>query len=200
MRRRSSLIALSGAFLLMSLALSAAVVHADRGVGVNLGRIEISDRLAPGGGYDLPTLGVINTGDEPSEYEVVMSYFEDQQETRPPAGWFNLQPQRFFLNKGEVQNVKIRLTLPTGADAGDYFALIEAHPVAEGDGVTIGLAAATAVSFNVKPSSWLEALRVRFDRLMDDTQPWSSVIPISVLAALLVFAVNRSFRFRVERR
>ncbi len=176
--------------------------HADRGVGVNLGRIEIEDRLSPGGRFSLPTLGVINTGDEDGNYEVVISYLEGQAEMRPPEGWFSFQPQRFFLAAGESQAVKISLVLPTGADPGDYFAFIEAHPVAEGEGVTIGVAAATKLSFSVKPSNWLDAQRVRLNRFIDDAEPWSYIIPAAILAVILILIAKRFFRigFRVERR
>jgi hypothetical protein len=108
--------------LAAALALLPGMSHADRGVGVNLGRIEIDDRLLPGGAYNLPTLGVINTGDEPGEYEVVITHQQDQREERPPEGWFSFQPQRFFLAAGRTQNVRIRLTLPAGAKPCDYFA------------------------------------------------------------------------------
>ena len=53
-------------------------VHADRGVGVSLGSISIDEVLRPGGSYGLPVLGVLNSGDEASEYLVTVSYDEQQ--------------------------------------------------------------------------------------------------------------------------
>ena len=199
MRSAARLVATS--FVLAGL-LAPAVVDADRGVGVNLGRIAIEDKLSPGGGYNLPTLGVINTGGEPGNYEVVISYVQDQKEMRPPASWFDFQPQRFFLEAGQTQSVRIRLTLPTGADPGDYFAFIEAHPIAESAGVTVGVAAATRLSFTVKPANWLEAQRVRLNRFIDENEPWSYVVPGAILAALVLLFTRRFFRIRlrVERR
>ena len=38
------------------------------GVGVNLGKIEIDEPLKPGGIYNFPSIGVINTGDEAGDY------------------------------------------------------------------------------------------------------------------------------------
>jgi hypothetical protein len=193
---------LFAACLVLAGLLAPAAVHADPGVGVNLGRIQIDDRLAPGGGYSLPTLGVTNTGDEPGDYEVVISYVHDQKELRPPAGWVDFQPREFFLEPGQTQNVRIRLTLPTGADPGDYFAFLEAHPVAKGNGVSVGVAAATRLSFTVKPANWFEAQRVLLNRFIDDNEPWSFVVPGAILVLLLLLLVRKFFRIglRVERR
>lgn len=183
-------------------ALLAGTTNADVGVGVNLGSIDIDDRLSPGGRYRLPTLGVINTGDEPGDYEVVISYLADQDEERPPEDWFEFQPQRFFLEAGESQQVNIRITLPSGADPGDYFALIEAHPFSTQEGVTIGVAAATKLSFTVKPSNLFSAWLLQVRNFFDDGAPWSYVIPSSLLALLLLYLLQRYFRLRlrIERR
>lgn len=190
------------AFVVLVSVITGGVGHAERGVGVNLGRIKIEDRLSPGGAYVLPVLGVINTGDEAGEYEVVVTHLEGQRQFPAAPDWFTLQPQRFFLDPGKVQNVSIRLTIPTGADPGDYFGYIEAHILGSQEGATIGAAAATELSFTVKPSSWLAAQRARVKRYVDDSEPWSYLIPAAFLAVLLVLLVRRSFRIRlrVERR
>lgn len=176
--------------------------YADRGVGVTLGIIAVDERLKGGGGYNLPKLGIINTGDEPGEYEVVISYLQGQREMRPASDWFSFQPQRFFLNADEARDVNIRLTLPTGVKPGDYFAFIEAHPVAQEQGITIGAAAATKLSFTVKPSGWIEAQRTNFNRIVDENEPWSYLLPASTLGALLFYMMGRSYRLRspLERR
>lgn len=188
----------SALILIVALMAAASSARADTGVGVNLGKIEIDDRLAPGERYRLPTLGVINTGDEPGDYEVVISYLADQKEKRPPEDWFEFQPQRFFLEAGESQAVAIRITLPTGADPGDYFALIEAHPVSTQEGVTIGVAAATKLYFTVKPSNVLSAWLLRVRYFFDDNGPWSYIIPSSLGALLLLYLLRRYFRVRLQ--
>ena len=48
------------------------------GVGVNLGKIEIDEPLKPGGIYNLPILGVVNTGDTEGDYELEITYQQDQ--------------------------------------------------------------------------------------------------------------------------
>ena len=183
-------------------ALLAAAASADRGVGVSLGRIQVEDRLVRGGTYNLPSLGVINTGNEAGEYEIAIGYVDGRNDSRPPAQWFNIQPSRFFLEAGQQQNVRISLMLPTSSKPGDYFALIEAHPVSQGEGVRSGAAAATTLLFSVKPSGWLEVQRLRLNRWLDDTQPWSTVLPAAGAVVVLSTLLWRRFRIRlhVERR
>ncbi len=189
---------LSALLLVATLTLISSAAEADPGVGVNLGRIEVNDRLAPGGSYNLPVLGVLNTGGDPGDYEVVITYLGDQSQKRPPPGWFSFQPQRFYLEAKQAESVNIRLTLPTGADPGDYFAFIEAHPVNESQGVRISIAAATKLSFTVKPSNWFEAQRVQLNRYIDENEPWSYVIPGAALGALLLVTLRRFFRVRLQ--
>ncbi len=62
------------------------------GVGVNLGKIEIDEPLKPGGIYNFPSLGVLNTGDEPGDYEVEVTYHQDQTQLRPAQEWFSFDP------------------------------------------------------------------------------------------------------------
>jgi hypothetical protein len=175
--------------------------HADRGVGVNLGRIDINDRLRPGGVYSLPILGVSNTGTEAAAYEVVISAVQGQGQMLPPQAWFNLEPQRFRLEPGSAQSVRMKLNLPAKARAGDYFGLIEAHLTNE-DGASIGAAAATELAFTVKPSNWLAAQQIRLNRQIDELQPWSYLVPLTVLITFIGLALRRNFRIgiRFERR
>jgi hypothetical protein len=170
------------------------------GVGVTLGSIQIDELLDRGAGYDLPEVGVINTGDAASDYEVVIGYMDGRTELKPPDDWFSFQPQRFQLAPGQVHNVRISLNLPTGAEPGDYFALIEAHPIADVEGVRIQAAAASTLTFTIEPSSRLEALLRRINRYLDDAQPWSIFVPLAAIAGLGVYAGLRSFRFSIQRR
>jgi hypothetical protein len=194
---KSRFVPAAAALILIAFAFLARSADADRGIGISIGKIEIEDRLSPGGGYALPMLSVINTGTEAGQYEVAITYAEGQSQKKPPSSWFGLQPQRFFLNGGQPQNVRLSLALPAKAPPGQYLAYIEAHPVQEGAGVPIGVAAATKVSFEVKPSSWLAAQRVRFNREIDENEPWSYLVPTALLAALLVMTLRRSIRLRL---
>jgi hypothetical protein len=175
------------------------VGYADRGVGVTLGEIVVEDRLAPGGSWELAHLGVLNTGDEPGAYEVTVSYADDAGAKRPPAGWFEFSPSRFDLAAGDSRMVDVQLTLPTGADSGEYFAYLEAHPVTDKEGVSVSVAAATKVSFTVKDAGWLEAQRTRVNRWLDENQ---ALIFAGLAAALLVllYMKRNLIPFEVRRR
>jgi len=110
------------------------------GVGVNLGKIEIDEPLKPGGIYNFPSIGVINTGDEPGDYELDVTYHQDQPELRPAKEWFSFSPSSFHLEAGQSQSVAIKLALPVRVKPGDYFAYLEAHPIIKaGPGTTIGV-------------------------------------------------------------
>ena len=182
----------------MPAVISATAASAGVGVGVNVARIAVADLLKPGGGYTLPSVGVINTGDQSGDYEVYVTYLHDQPQRRPPGDWFDLQPQRFFLEPNQTQRVAIRLDLPSGAEPGDYFAFLEARPVTETSGVSIGVAAATKLSFTVQPSSWLAAQRLHVSRFLRDLEPWSYLIEGLILAGALAYAVRRYSPVRVR--
>ena len=104
------------------------------GVGVNVGEIQIDETVAPGGGYTLPSIGVINTGHGPADYSLRITYRNRQEELEPSEDWFSFSPSRFHLEANESQNVQIKLELPVTAEPGDYFAFIEAYPVRAGAG------------------------------------------------------------------
>lgn len=158
------------------------------GVGVGLGKIQIDEKLSPGGIYKLPTLPVLNTGDEAGEYKVEITYLSDQPELRPDASWFSFTPQSFPLSAGGSQNVEVSLTIPVDARPGNYFAFLEAHPVAKGEGVTIGVAAATKLNFTVKPSGVLGAAIERARSLLENNAPVSYII-IAVIGAVLALSL-----------
>ena len=115
MRRvRLAPLALAGVALL-----GAAPAHASTGVSIDVGKIEISEQLSPGGEYHLPTFGVRNPGTETASYEIVVSYL-DEPTLRPPAGWFRFDPATLTLAAGESRPVSIVLDVPPGAEPGDY--------------------------------------------------------------------------------
>ena len=180
-----------GVLLLLFALLSVRISHADRGVGINVSRISIADSLAQGGGYNLPAFAVINTGDEATEYELLMITVANQIQLRPDLDWLEFQPRRFWLSPGELQHVSTKLVVPSGADTGDYYAQILAQPVREGSGATIGIAAATQLTFTVEPSSWLAAQRLRISRFLRDIEPWSYVVEGLFLAGGLIYLAAR---------
>jgi hypothetical protein len=190
--------------LLVPAALAAGTqqVAADQGVSVDLGSIALNEKLSPGGQYRLPTLTVRNIGDEAGEYEIVIIHMNDADDEDAPEQWFDFQPSRFFLEPNQAQKVQLRIGLPTGADPGRYEALIEAHATTDGDGVRIRAAAASRVSFEVKPSTIWQAWLLQLRREFADHSPWSYVVPAVVLALVLVYLWRRyvNIGIRFERR
>lgn len=174
--------------------------YAQIGVGVNLGKISVDKPLSPGGTYHLPSVSVINTGEEASDYEVEVTYHYEQKELRPPADWVKFDPKTFHLEPGESQPVAITLSIPVRAEPGDYFAYIEAHPIVKEEGVAIGVAAATKLYFTVKPSNIFTAIWHRIKSFFETNAPISYIIP-GVVGLILVFFLSRRFvrvRVRVE--
>ena len=176
--------------LFLSLIVSPA--FAKIGVGVGLGKVQIDEALSPGGIYNLPSLPVLNTGDEDGIYEVEVTYLSEQEQMRPASEWFSFSPQSFPLTAGASQLVDISLTLPVDARPGDYFAFLEAHPVAEGEGVTIGVAAATKLNFSVKPKGVLGAAVERLRSIIEANRPVAYALG-GLAALLIVYSLGKRY-------
>ncbi len=167
------------------------------GVGVGLGKIDIDEKLSPGGIYKLPSLPVLNTGDEAADYEVEVTFLSEQEQRRPEVSWFSFKPQSFHLEPGKSQTVEVSLTLPVNARPGDYFAFLEAHPTKKGEGVTIGVAAATKLSFTVKTAGLLGAIIERIRSLLEQLKPIHFIIAGAIGLGALVLVGRRYIEFRV---
>jgi hypothetical protein len=159
---------------LVALALAAAVllsarpvVEAGPGASVNLAEVRVDERLLAGGTYALPTLAVTNTGDQPGSYLVDVTYVYEQAEKRPPADWFSFQPREFSLTPGQSQHVEMKLNPASGAEPGQYSAYIRASAAPAQATVAVSIAAATRLSFEVRPANWFEAQRLRISRFID---------------------------------
>lgn len=174
------------------------IVLAGVGVGVNLGKIEIDEPLKPGGIYNLPSIGVINTGDEPGDYELAVTYHQDQPELRPAQEWFSFSPSSFPLEPGQSQSVAIKLSLPMKISPGDYFAYLEAHPIIKaGPGTTIGVAAATKAYFTIVPANIWQAITYRISSFFTVYAPWTYVILTIVIGAIIITIFRKFFAFQV---
>ena len=183
-------------FIIVSLILPS-LVFGGVGVGVNLGKIEIDEPLKPGGIYNFPSIGVINTGDEAGDYELAVTYHQDQPEQRPAQEWFTFTPSPFHLEPGESQSVAVQLALPLKMTPGDYFSYLEAHPVIKaGPGTTIGVAAATKTYFSVAPANILQAITHRISSFVVNNAPWTYVVLAIVAAAIAIALFKRFFAFQ----
>lgn len=183
---------------LVSLFLTPYSLFASIGVGVNLGKINIDEPLKPGGIYHFPAIGVINTGNEPGDYELAVTYHQDQPELRPEEEWFNFSPAQFSLGPGQSQNVAVKLSLPVKAKPGDYFAYLEAHPIMKaGPGTTIGVAAATKAYFTIAPANIWQAIIWRISSFFALNAPWSYIILIIIIGAVIIMIIRRKFSFQI---
>ena len=186
-------------FLTILLALIAfPPVLASVGVGVNLGKIEIDEPLKPGGIYNFPSIGVINTGNEPGEYELAITYHQDQPQIRPAQEWFSFSPSGFHLEPGQSQSVVVKLSLPVKTKPGDYFAYLEAHPIIKaGPGTTIGVAAATKTYFSVIPANIWQAIYYKTTSFFTIYAPWTYVVLAIIAAAIIISIFRKFFAFQI---
>jgi len=173
---------------------------ADRGVALDLGKLEIAETLTPGGGYRLPPVGVRNAGDEVTTYRMVVSSVQGQAGTPVPEDWFDFEPREVTLEPGETEKVQARLSLPTGADPGDYEGLLAAQIVTEGEGAQVGAAAAAKVTFEVESATLLGAYWHKLSTWFEDNAPWTWVVPVALASLLLAWQFRRRFAFRLEKR
>lgn len=192
---------LVGPLLLSMAATLATSGFADRGVGVSVGEMKVETVLSPGSSYKLPPISVVNTGDEHSDYLVSIGYLVDQQQMQPRADWLEFEPQRFSLDPDVSADVVARLVLPSDAAPGEYFALVKAQTVAQSEGSSVGVAAATKLSFSVESSGWLESRARQVNRWLYDGSPWTYLLPAALLLGFLALKFGRvPFRVRFERR
>jgi len=179
---------------------SSGSASADRGVALDLGRLEISQALTPGGGYRLPPVGVRNPGDEVTTYRMVVSSVQGHKGTAVPEDWFAFSPREVTLKPGATKKVSTRLSLPTGADPGNYEGLLAAQILTEGGGAQVGAAAAARVSFEVESTTLLGAWWHRISTWFPVNAPWTWIVPAALAAFLAALQVRRRFSVQVVRR
>lgn len=186
------------------LCLATGDAEAQLGVGITPGIVRVDEPLLPGGSYNLPSVQVINTGNESSDYGVALASVADQEELQPSADFIILSPTSFHLEPGANQVVSLSLAIPLKAKPGDYLAYIEAHPVATGTGggMQIGVAAATKVYFTVKPANTFVAITNSIANFFTRNTPVSYIVLGAIVLGLLVFFLRRRIRvdIRIARR
>jgi len=177
------------------------------GVGVGVGKIHVNEPLKSGMIYDLPVITVLNTGDEPADYQVSVQYLTGQENNpdmgqRPASNWFTFTPQSFSLEPGKVQTVKTTVTLPTKTIPGNYFAYLEVHPVKKSvvGQTSIGIAAATKLWFTIAPSNFFQGIYYRFISLYSRYHPWDTIVLAVIFVAVLLWFISKKFKFQIARK
>lgn len=179
--------------------LGAAPALGSQAVSIDVGRIDVTDALAPGGEYKLPPFGVRNPGTESTTYRIVVTYIDGQDAAQPAQAWFTFSPAELTLGPGESRPVSAKITLPADAEPGSYAALIGPEIVAAGTGAQVGAAAAARLTFTVSPSSWLDGFLRQLGRFFAEN-PWALAL-IGLLVLLVVLALlRRRFSFSISRR
>ncbi len=181
-------------FLLTAFLILPTGVLAKIGVGVGTGKIQVDEKLRPGIIYQLPSLTVLNTGDEESDYGVLVSFNEKQSELKPKEEWFIFSPQKFHLKPTEVKMVDIKLNLPLRMDPGDYFVYLEARPVTGPNkgGVSIGIAAAAKLYFTVVPANPVLGAYYKVVSFFKVYAPWPQRV-LAVIGIILILVLFKKF-------
>lgn len=170
------------------------------GVGVNTGKIQVDEKLKAGMIYKLPSITVINTGDEPSEYETSVAYQQSQPELRPKQDWFIFTPQKFHLDPGKGQVVEIKINLPITIEPGNYFAYLEGHPMAtvKKGTTTLGVAAASKLYFTVVPANIFYGIYYKIVTFFSVYAPWPQRFLIALLIIGLLVLFKKFFNIQIN--
>ncbi|GMX58424.1 MAG: hypothetical protein MCSN_0780 [Candidatus Microsyncoccus archaeolyticus] len=177
-------------------------IYSKIGVGVGIGKIEVDESLKPGQIYNLPDLPVINTGDEPSGYQVSAEYRENVKELRPDKSWIKFYPTSLSLEPNSVQMVKVTIELPVNAKPGDYFVFLQAQPVKnnviDGGVSTVNIAAATKLYFTIAPANIFQAAYYRIEYFWNKFYPWDLVVICLIVLMILICAFRKNFNIKIS--
>ncbi len=188
---------------LIGLCLLTSFAYAKIGVGVGTGKIVVNDVLKPGQIYTLPSLTVLNTGDEKSTYKVSITYHEQQPELMPPQDFFQFSPEQFELDPGDAKVVNIKLNLPLKVEPGKYFAYLEASPTATAEteaGTSIGVAAAAKLYFEIAPANIFQALYYKLASLWELYSPWTLRVTILIGLIIIILLLRKFLNINISLR
>lgn len=185
---------------LLSFFLFSVPVLAKVGVGVGVGKIEVDEVLVPGEVYDLPDVLVINTGDVETSYEVSVAYNEVQEELKPGESWLIFNPKTVTIKPQEAEVVDLKLNLPVKMEPGLYFAYIEVKPLVKKEAgvTTVGIAAATKLSFAVAPANLGEAIYYKIKSVLNLYAPWPKRVLIVIGLIIVFLCFKKFFRFELN--
>lgn len=192
--RTAGTVAFSVVFLLV-----APAARADAGPrpAIAPAKVEIDEAVGQGADIRLPSLSVLNRGDAAGTFSLMVTGLSNQDELSADGTWFKFDPQQFTIDAGAGQVVNVRLRVPVDATIGRYRALLEASAGDAGaSGVTVGVAVASTVIFEVKdanPMPWDPAVR-----WVQARAPYSYA-GFGLLAGLAGFHLFRQrFRLRIS--
>jgi hypothetical protein len=193
---------LAGTIVLASLVILwlAPPTAAGRGVSVDLRQVQVSEGLARGRSYALPTVTVRNPGDEQGTYRASAGGIENDEFLDPADSWFQMEPREFQLDPTSTKPVHIKLILPSDVPPGEYLGIFRFELVAEGAGALVGAAAGVEVRFIVTEADGIDGFLRSMGDLIELNRPWSYLLPIGVLVVLVALWASRHIRIRIETR
>lgn len=163
------------------LALSAHPALASVGVGSSVANIKLSDPVLAGGSVEIPEFAIINTGDTPSPYAMLVSN-SNLKDSRmsAPSSWLTFEPTTFYLFPNQARHVRPTIHVSPEAKPGDYSVQIIGSPniATNGPGGYIGVGVGPVVRFTVKQPNIWQSIGLLFVAWM----PWSGF----AFAALVV--------------
>ena len=122
---------------------------------------------------------------------------QDQAGTPVPEDWVRLLAARSHVCSRQTKKVATRLSLPTGADPGDYRGCSRRRSSRKAAAPRSGQPPQRGFSFEVEPATLLGAWWNKLSTWFENNAPWSWLVP-AVLASLLVAsAVPSSLRVQV---
>lgn len=190
-------------FALLGICILSTAAYAAIGVGVGTGKIVVNDILKPGQIYILPSLTVLNTGDETATYKVSISYHEQQPELRPAENLFQFSPESFELAPGDAKVVGIKLNLPLKIEPGKYFAYLEASPDATTSttsGTSVGVAAAAKLYFEIAPANVFQAIYYKLASLWVLYSPWTLRGTIFIGLIIIILLLRKFLNINISLR
>jgi hypothetical protein len=190
----------AGLGLILLCAFASTAFATDYAVGSDAKRITVDQAVHPGQRVTLPSFGIYNQGTKPAHYQMTVVAIDGAEGIDPT--WVSFEPKEFSLQPGEVSRITATITVPDGARAGTYQALLAGRLASRGQasvGMSVGIG--PLVTVRVASGWWLSAAWYKTTGAFNDTAPWSYlggvVIVLGLLAAGLALLQRRLRRRRL---
>lgn len=175
------------------------------GTGISPSKVELTDPVGQGETVHLPLFSVRNFGDEDGAFRMDVTHYTDQEQLIVGDSWIKLEPDQFTLEAGESQSIEVVMTVPEDATVGDYRILIRAagSPATRADGggqVSVGVAAASTISFSVKNVNF-HFYDPAVDPVVDffvTRSPFSYIGTGMLLVLLVVYLFQRRYGIAID--
>jgi hypothetical protein len=159
------------------------------GTGVGATPLQLQVAAKPGHRYRFPSLYVVNTGSQTSEYAVRVQQLGTRPGKDVPASWLRLGRTRLRLRPHKSAVIPVRLLLPRNVPGGHYRTdlVVGTSTRRPGHGAALGAAAADELSFTVTGTGGFPW-----------TSPWLIYPLIGLLGLGLLISIVRRLGLRIE--